>query len=208
MFGNSTIGFLLLITHILACITVGFLFRFWKSNIKNRSNSSEFARASNPCTPNKISFSNLGEVIGTSISNATSTIMMIGGFVVMFSIIISIFKESHLLNIVSSSLTPALNFMNIPTSFASSLITGFLEITNGIALIAGIHIKAISINIILTSFLLGLGGLSVFLQVFSIVSKTDLSIKPYIIGKILHGFIAAFYTYVFIELFPMFNFNL
>ena len=32
MFGNSTIGLLLLITHILACITVGIIFRFWKFN--------------------------------------------------------------------------------------------------------------------------------------------------------------------------------
>ena len=30
MFGSSTIGFLLLVTHILACISVGICFRFWK----------------------------------------------------------------------------------------------------------------------------------------------------------------------------------
>ena len=30
LLSNSKIGFLLLFTHILACITVGFLFRFWK----------------------------------------------------------------------------------------------------------------------------------------------------------------------------------
>ena len=33
MFGNTTIGLLLLITHILACITVGIIFRFWKMTI-------------------------------------------------------------------------------------------------------------------------------------------------------------------------------
>lgn len=36
MFGSSTIGFLLLITHILASLTVGFIFRFWKSYSSNR----------------------------------------------------------------------------------------------------------------------------------------------------------------------------
>ncbi len=45
MFGNSTIGFLLLITHILACLTVGFLFRFWKSSFK-----SEFKLLDSPKT--------------------------------------------------------------------------------------------------------------------------------------------------------------
>ena len=32
MFGNSTIGLLLFITHFLSSITVGFIFRFWKKN--------------------------------------------------------------------------------------------------------------------------------------------------------------------------------
>ena len=32
LFGNVEIGILLLITHILACITVGIAFRFWKNN--------------------------------------------------------------------------------------------------------------------------------------------------------------------------------
>lgn len=30
MFYNSLIGILLFITHLLACLTVGFVFRFWK----------------------------------------------------------------------------------------------------------------------------------------------------------------------------------
>lgn len=44
LFGNSNIGFLLLITHILACITVGFLFRFWKCNNKYKHRNFEATR--------------------------------------------------------------------------------------------------------------------------------------------------------------------
>lgn len=203
MFGNSEIGFLLLITHLLACFTVGFLFRFWKRN-------SSFSKINNNSSyePINISFSSLGEIISNSIYNATSTIMMIGGFVVLFSVIISIFKASKLLNVLTFFVSPCFKFLHIPITFASPFLTGILEITNGIALVANIHIKAISTNIILAAFLLGLGGISVFLQVLSIVSKTDLSIKPYIIGKLLQGVIAAFYTFLFIQIFPIFNFNL
>ena len=32
LFGNYLIGILLFITHILACITVGIIFKFWKKN--------------------------------------------------------------------------------------------------------------------------------------------------------------------------------
>ena len=206
MFGNSTIGFLLLITHILACITVGFLFKFWNCSDSFRLKRSNSYISST--SPNNISLSNLGETLAKAISNATSTIMMIGGFVVIFSVILSIFRASHLLAALTFIITPLFECLHIPTTFISPLLTGFLEITNGISLIANIPIKAISTNIILTAFLLGLGGISVFLQVLSITSKTDLSIKPYIIGKLLHGIIAAFYIFLAIQAFPIFNFNL
>ena len=201
MFGNFKIGILLLFTHILACITVGFLFRFWKSNSSTAVNLYK-----NPSKYKNISISKLGETIAQSISNSISTIMMIGGFVVIFSVIISIFNQTHLTNLVSTLIYPLLTFLHIPQSFACSLFTGFFEITNGISIISNIPMKNISINIILSAFLLGIGGLSVFLQVFSITSKTDLSIKPYIIGKILHGIIAALYTYLLINLEHIFIF--
>lgn len=207
MYGNSTIGLLLFITHIMACITVGIIFRFWKFN-----SSYSFTRkkpASSVYSYNKnVNLSNLGEIIGNSITNSISTIMMIGGFVVLFSVIISILKASNILSLLAFITTPILNILQIPSSFAAPFITGFLEITNGISTISSIHIKAISINIIITAFLLGFGGISVMLQVFSIISKTDLSIKPYVIGKLLHGTIAAIYTWVLISIFPFFNFNL
>lgn len=134
--------------------------------------------------------------------------MMIGGFVVLFSVIISIFRASNFINTLSNMFIPFFNLLHIPNTFITPFLTGILEITNGISLIANIPIKSISINIVFTAFLLGIGGISIFLQVLSITSKTDLSIKPYIIGKLLHGFIAAFYTFIFIQLFPIFNFNL
>lgn len=213
MFGSSTIGFLLLITHLLACFTVGFVFRFWRNNNVSYNNISVGIKQKSVFVTsiknsNDIAFSNLGESLASAISSATSTIMMVGGFVVMFSVINSIFKASNLLYVVNSAINPCFTFFNIPTSFISPIFTGLFEITSGISLVSAIHIKQISINIIITAFLLGIGGLSVLLQVFSIVSKTDLSIKPYIIGKLLQGIFAATYTFIFIQFFPMFNFNL
>lgn len=205
MFGNSTIGILLFITHILASLSVGFLFRFWKYNSIETSNN--YNNPKNNISK-KVTFSSLGEVLSESITNATSTILMIGGFVVLFSVIISIFKASNLITIFSNVLSPILAPLNISPKFISAIFVGILEITNGISLISLIQIKEISLNIILTAFLLGLGGISIFLQVYSITSKSDLSIKPYILGKLIHGILAGFYTFLFIKFFPIFNFNL
>ena len=206
MFKNTAIGILLFITHILACISVGIIFRFWKKNkqseLYNLKNSSKIN------TKKEVSFSNLGEVLAESITSSISTILLIGGFVVIFSSIISILQSSGILNLISTCLSPIANSLNIDTTFISSILTGILEITNGINSISNIACKKISINIIITAFLLGFGGISVLLQVWSITSKTDLSIKPYIYGKIIQGFLAGFYTYILINIFPFFNFDL
>lgn len=206
MFKNTTIGILLFITHILACFTVGIIFRFWK----RKETSSNFSKPTNfSSSKNKtVSFYNLGEVLAESITSSTSTILLIGGFVVIFSSIISILKTSGTLNILSSLMAPLFHTLNIDTAFISPLLSGFLEITNGINIISNIACKKLSINIIFTAFLLGFGGISVLLQVLSITSKTDLSIKPYLYGKLLHGLLAAFYTYIFINIIPFFNFDL
>lgn len=210
MFGNVKIGILLLVIHLLACITVGFLFSFWKAREKNRTLLMARARAgassvaSTSKTP--VSFSNLGTVLTESIASATSTIFMIGGFIVVFACIISIFNSCGFFTIAKNIFTPLFNTINIDPSYISPIISGFIELTGGLAELSQISIiNHTQITLIIASFLLGFGGISVLLQVWSIVSKTDLSIKPYIIGKLLHGTIAAIYTFVFLQIF---NFNL
>ena len=204
MFGNSTIGLLLLVTHILASITVGFIFRFWKYNHNSTSENSISYKESK----SNISLSNLGEIIGNSISSSINTILLIGGFIVLFSVLISILQASSMLNVISNSITPILDLLHIPQEFSTGIISGVLELTNGLSLITNIHVKKISLNIILASFLLGFGGISILLQVWSIVAKSDLSIKPYILGKMLHACFSAFYTFIFLNNFVFFNFDL
>lgn len=206
LYRNTMIGLLLFITHLLASLSVGILFRFWKKN----SHTDSYSSTSKAYTENKTqaSFSNLGEILSESIVSSIKSILVIGGFVVIFSSIISILKSSGITHMIEIITTPFFNFIHISPSFIEPLFTGFFEITNGISTISNIAYKKLSINILMTAFLLGFGGISVLLQVLSITSKSDLSIKPYIYGKLLHGIIAALYTYILMNVFPFFNFDL
>ena len=65
-----------------------------------------------------------------------------------------------------------------------------------------------STQIIITAFLLGFAGISIFLQIFSIAAKNNLSMKPYFIGKILQGCFAAFYTFIIISNFSFLQFDI
>ena len=208
LFGDTKTGLLLLGTHILACITVGIILaRFSKKNKFENSYDTikiKFERKndSQSCNSENITFKNLGEVLTTSINISISTILMIGGFVVIFSVIISILNQTNILDKLSTLLYPILNFLNIDLEFAKPLLSGILELTNGVNLVANIPTKLISQNIVLSAFLLGFGGFSVLLQVYSIVSKTDLSMKKYLVGKFLQGIIAGIYTFLALKFLP------
>lgn len=117
--GDTRTGILLFITHILACLSVGFLFRWWKSgkksNYSNNSNSLSQPEKNNK----KANLNNLGEILATSIMNSINTIIMIGGFVTIFSVIVSILKESQILNTFSILFEPFFKNFNINSSYIS-----------------------------------------------------------------------------------------
>ena len=184
LFFNTEIGYLLFITHILGMISVGIIFRFYKASYYRQESIVE-----------EINISNFSSIFTDAIFNSFKTLSMIFGFIIFFSILINILLTSGVLNLISST-------------WIIGSILSFIEITNGINYLSSIISNNLSINIVLTSFFLGFGGLSVLMQVYSIISKTDLSIKPYIYGKLLHGFISAMYTLLFIICFPSLSFKI
>ena len=198
LFYDSSIGLLLLFTHLLASITVGIIFRFWKSKVKEKRNTDTI--------DTNITFNSLGEVLSKSILSAINSIVLIGGFIILFGIILSILQKAHILDMLKNILIPFFDLFNINTEFITPILTGILELTNGIVAVSYITSKNLAINVIISAFLLGFGGISIMLQVLSIISKSDISIKPYILGKLLQGLFATLYTFIIVNNFSYFNY--
>lgn len=183
LFLSTEIGILLLITHIFGTLTVGIIFRFYKNNYYRNENIVD-----------ELDIDNFSSILTESIFNSFKTTGMIFGFIILFSIINNILLTSGILKL-------------FPSAIIGSILST-CEITNGINYISMIKSSNLTIQLILTSFFLGFGGISVLMQVYSIISKTDLSIKPYILGKLLHGLTSAIYTLIIILLFPSFSFKI
>ena len=144
------------------------------------------------------SIKNISSILTESIISSIKTILLIGGFVTLFSVIISILQSTKILLIISQILE---NILNKDSNLINSFLQGTIEITNGIKNISALDINDLKIKVLASSFILGFGGISVLLQVVGITSKKNLSCRKYFIGKILQGFFATFYTYLFYNLF-------
>ena len=209
-YSNTSIGILLLISHILSSICVGIILgiisRINSVTNKFTANSRQSASANNFSTllQDDIKIADLGGILGSAIVSAIKSILMIGGFVTIFSVILSILNSTKILTIISYFIS---NIFHINPDYIVGLLTGFLEFTNGLYKISTINNKMLSINLILSSFIIGFGGISVTLQVLNIISKNKLSIKTYIFGKLLHGTISALFTFLILSV-PIFSLNL
>ena len=209
-YSNTSIGILLLISHILSSICVGIILgiisRIKSATNKFTANSRQSASVNNfsSLLQDDIKIADLGGILGSAIVSAIKSILMIGGFVTIFSVILSILNNTKILTIISYFIS---NIFHINPDYIVGLLTGFLEFTNGLYKISTINNKMLSINLILSSFIIGFGGISVTLQVLNIISKNKLSIKTYIFGKLLHGTISALFTFLILSV-PIFSLNL
>ena len=195
MFYSKEIGLALLLCHFLASLTVGMLFRNYK---KDKDDFYKRVKSALKKDSPTVSLSNLGEILGESIKNSINLILTIGGFIVLFSVVISILNESQIFNTIAS----LLNNIGIPENITKTILSGMLEVTNGLKISSSLQTKSLATNIILSSFLLGFGGISVMLQVYSVITKQKLSIRPYIYGKFLQATFSVIYMFILLQAFP------
>lgn len=119
-----------------------------------------------------------------SVTDSMHALLNLFAFVLCFSAITQLVILSRLPELLGTRFLPFLSPENSPY-----FLLGLLEMTLGVT-----HLSAGGIQecLILTSALLGWGGLSVHCQVLSLLRDTDLSPTLYFMGKALHAFLSAF----------------
>ena len=165
LYGKPGYGAVLYAIHILSSVTVGILFRGYGKS-RHPSPAMELRTEDLPLT----------EVFSRSLRKSVESILT-----VCFSIIFFSALSRTLLSI--ASLPPLLD----------AAASGLCEFSTGVLKISMLD-KSIYEKLILTSFIVGFSGIGVHLQVMTVTADSGLSLKPYIIGKLLHGTIAAALT--------------
>ncbi len=196
MFSDNKIGILLFITHFISSILVGILFRFYHFN--------DIIISHNPYKANrKASFkiSLIGELMSSAIKNSISTLLIICGYMIFFSVLSNILIVTNFSKYISIVISYILNLIGYSTvtEIGLPIFNGILEVTGGVSELSKmINIKFPEL-LSIVAFVLGFGGISICMQVNSIIANTDLSLKPYIIGKFLQGVFASFFTYFLVS---------
>lgn len=197
-FHDASLGFIIAIAHYSASILLGILMRFHDPQGEATPSpppdrSFFLLRALKAMHRARINDGRkLGQLLGDAMMSSLNTALMIGGFIMLFSVVIDILNILGWLTFWEYPLGILLHLFQFPPELSRALIAGFFEMTLGaqIASTAPQHIH-LAYKIAIAGAITSWSGLSVHAQVASILSKTDIRYFPYFVARLIHGLLAA-----------------
>jgi len=187
LLGNISLGYILLVGNYLSIIFIGFITKKKRNPIK-----------SSPLSCPKYQIINFGSAIKNAIQNGINTTLSIGGFIVIFSVVISLIKSNVYFHIIFEQLE---TFFRLPVGTLYCLFLGSIEITNGCSIVSTLSLS-LPLKLSIISFLCSFSGLAVIAQVSSFVSETRIRYSKYIFFKIIQGIFSFITTYILLKILP------
>jgi sporulation integral membrane protein YlbJ len=200
-FYNVQLGVILALAHYLGNISVGLLMRFYgkseeklkKEKDKRLSIRDAFAALHRTRIKDNRP---IGKLLGDAVMSSIQTLLMIGGFIILFSVINKLLFHLHITAFLAQFIELALAMMGMTEMLSMPYISGLFEITLGSQMTSQVQEATLMHQAVITSFILAFSGFSVQAQVASILAQTDIRFQPFFFARILHGFFAAFYAFI------------
>lgn len=207
MFGNVSVGIAIAGAHYISSIALGFLMRFYgrkkelmieeketipqTENIFRRALKELYSARQKDGRP-------FGQLLGDSIKESINTLLTIGGFIILFSVITKLLISVGIVSIFTKIIMIFLAPFEIAESLVLPIIGGIFEITNGADLAAKAGAPLFQ-RLMICNAIIAWSGLSVHAQVATMVQGTDVRLKPYFFARMLHAILAALATFIFLS---------
>ncbi|MFZ5596206.1 MAG: sporulation integral membrane protein YlbJ [Bacillota bacterium] len=200
MFGRPDLAPVIAGSHYLANLTLGVMMRFYgrrghdstpagpAENVARRALqelTSAWKKEKRP----------LGKILGDSVKNAVNNLLTIGGFIILFAVIIRLMSEAGLIQQLSGLMGVLLTPFGLSKEIMPALASGIFEMTIGSKLASESAAPLIQ-QIIAVEIILAWSGLSVHAQVAGMISDTDIRMLPFICARVAHAVLAAAYTFI------------
>jgi sporulation integral membrane protein YlbJ len=200
-FYNPQLGVILALAHYLGNICVGLIMRFYgrdtPSNKEEERNSFNIRHAFSALHQTRLKDKRpIGKLLGDAVNSSIQTLLMIGGFIIIFSVINKLLIHLHITAALANGVDFLLSFIGLPSLLSIPFISGLFEITLGSQLTSGVQQATLMQQAIITSFILAFSGFSVQAQVASILAETDIRFQPFFFARIIHGTLAGFFAFL------------
>ena len=178
---NKEAGLLILICHYIGNLFVGLGMRGYHPS-KKENDKTSLTKAIDEMHKKRISNKDsFGEVITNSLVSSINTLLLILGVITTCLVLTTIIDNNLNLN-----------------SVFQSVLNGFIEMTQGLKYIS-LEAIPLKLKCILTVMILSFGGLSVHMQIMSILSDTGIKYLPFLCARICHAVISSLLMYILFD---------
>ncbi len=197
MFLDASLGYIMFFCHVLASILNGIVFRNVYTKNKGKNNNTKANQEKNLKKITKNNEKILENtpknqnLLANSMKDSILSVLLVGGWIAIAFLIIDVCNNLNLLYPVNRLLQ--LLGLNFETSQALS--SGILEVSKGCLMLSNLNISKTLLGVV-ASFVVGFGGLCVFLQGASFLKEAKVNLKFYFLTKITHGLIASGLTLI------------
>ena len=206
MFNNFVVGYIILISHIIGSVINGIIYRNLfldgknnrKKIKKNKNKLCKYAPILNSNIsykikkpPIKTDFSSL---LSSSMTNAILSIMVVGGFITIFYMLIDMLFDVNLLTLLANFINLILKPLNLNVGF--SICSGLIEVTRGCFELSNLGVSNF-VKCVTATGLITFGGLSIHFQALTFLSKAKVNIKFYFMQKLTHTLLSVVLAIIF-----------
>lgn len=206
MFGIVQVGITISLAHYISTIMVGLVLRFYggredfpspigdkvppKGHILARALKSLYEAREKDGRA-------FGQLMGDAIRESVNTLLLVGGFIILFSVVIRVATLIGLTAGLSLFFAKVLVPFGFQPTLAEACISGLFEITIGSHLagsavnIAGPGLAPLIQRVAIASGIIAWSGFSVHCQVAAIIVDTDIRMGAFIIARCLHAVLAT-----------------
>ncbi len=175
LFGSKQIGYIIFIAHIISALVNGLLYRFIKTEQKE-------------CLEIKTPSEN---ALSASIISAIKSVLIVGGYVVIFGIIADMLSNIG----VTEILTNIFGLFGIDKRISKATVLSLVEITRGVIELSTLKLP-LPILIATACGAISFGGLSVTFQAITFLSSCNIKPVFYVFSKLTQAIIAFATSYL------------
>jgi len=134
-----------------------------------------------------------GKLMGDAIRQSVNSLLLIGGFIILFSSIIAMLGTAGVTSGIASVLTFALKPLGVDPGTISSMVSGLFEISLGTQMASQAPVS-LAQKLMAVGAIIAWSGISVHMQVAAMVQGTDITMGPYICARVGQAVLAALFT--------------
>lgn len=138
----------------------------------------------------------LGKLLGDSVSNAIQTLMMIGGTMIVFSVLLGVLDTAGIVGLLADAVSAAVPVLSSPADSVRSMLSGLLELHIGTNRLSASQGMPDAATAALIGAALAWSGAAVHLQVQTAVRHTDFRYVSFLLSRLLHAGLAVVLTFV------------